>query len=276
MAEHVFGVVGFFRQPHPENIDGRAEIFDLKSSALANDRVAAGGPARQYPAHLERTARRSSADAHNATVFNQQIGRLITHQHAKRRKFLSFFGQKIQKIPLRHQRDELAVRWQARKIPNICRCAIKPAADLRVFLMLPRKETFEEAEFPHHFERRGVNRVAAKIAEKIAVFFEYDNVNAGPGKQIAGHYTGWTAAHDTNASLDVFGRWRVLVHRLHGSTLRWIQAEITLFWNRRAAMIRRNVPIAKSARPSVQRCLIVAPRRMTPRVILMKYVAGIR
>src|ERR1700730_14265497 len=47
-------------------------------------------------------------------------------------------------------------------------------------------------------------------------------------------------------------------------------AMMTLFWHRRAATISKNVPMAKSARPSIHRCWIPAPRRIIPRVMLMK------
>lgn len=48
------------------------------------------------------------------------------------------------------------------------------------------------------------------------------------------------------------------------------QAMMTLLWKRRAAMMIRTAPMAKSASASNHRCRIPAPRRMMPRVMLMK------
>src|ERR1700744_4006695 len=125
-----------------------------------------------------------------------------------------------------------------------------------------------------------MNGVAAKIAEEVAVFFEHNDIDAGARQQISRHYAGGTSAHDANtgpnAGIDGLRRWRPLFHEFHDSTVPWIQAEMTLLRKRRAATTSRNVPIARSARPSVHRCRIVAPRKITPRVMLMKYVAGIK
>ena len=41
-------------------------------------------------------------------------------------------------------------------------------------------KAIEQAELPHHFERGRVNSVAAKIAQKISVFFQNDDVDATP------------------------------------------------------------------------------------------------
>ena len=51
-------------------------------------------------------------------------------------------------------------------------------------------------------------------------------------------------------------------------------AMMTLLWNRRAAITNSSDPIANSASASSHRCDQPAPRRIMPRVMLMKYVAG--
>jgi hypothetical protein len=37
----------------------------------------------------------------------------------------------------------------------------------------------QQAELAHHFERGRMNRVAAKVAQKIGVFFQYDHLDSG-------------------------------------------------------------------------------------------------
>jgi PhnB protein len=51
-------------------------------------------------------------------------------------------------------------------------------------------------------------------------------------------------------------------------------AAMTFFWNRRAAAKKSKAPMIVSINPSNHRCRRPAPRRMMPRVMLMKYVAG--
>ena len=45
--------------------------------------------------------------------------------------------------------------------------------------MVASEEPIEQAQFPHDFERGGVNGVAAKIAKEVAVLFEHNYIDAG-------------------------------------------------------------------------------------------------
>jgi hypothetical protein len=72
--------------------------------------------------------------------------------------------------------------------------------------MLTRQEGFEQSKLPHHLERGRVNRITTKIAQKVGMLFEYDNINTGASKKVGTHYAGWAAAHDANAGVDAFGR----------------------------------------------------------------------
>src|SRR5207245_2452002 len=47
------------------------------------------------------------------------------------------------------------------------------------------------------------------------------------------------------------------------------QVSMTFFWKRFAASKINPVPIPRSTSPSLQRCMMPAPRRMMPRVMLM-------
>jgi hypothetical protein len=58
------------------------------------------------------------------------------------------------------------------------------------------EELVEKPQFLHHVERRGMDRVAAKIAQEVGVLLEHRHVDAGARQQIAQHHAGGAAAHD--------------------------------------------------------------------------------
>ena len=78
------------------------------------------------------------------------------------------FGEEIEEVPLRHEREELAARRQVREVGDRERCSPTCAAELRDLLMRPLQELVEQPELVHHLERRGMDRVAAEIAQEIA------------------------------------------------------------------------------------------------------------
>src|SRR5262249_18029117 len=58
------------------------------------------------------------------------------------------------------------------------------------------QKAFEDAKLVHEFECRGMNRVAAEVAQKIRVLLEHGDVDAGSGQKQAQHHARWTAAGD--------------------------------------------------------------------------------
>src|ERR1700747_1819550 len=57
--------------------------------------------------------------------------------------------------------------------------------------------------------------VAAKVAQEVGVFFEYDYIDACACQQVTRHHTRRAAAHDADCSSDTFDR---LARVFHGST----------------------------------------------------------
>jgi hypothetical protein len=55
-------------------------------------------------------------NAPDAPAFHDQVIGLRPHQQPKARIAAALFREKIQKIPLRHQRDELAARRQMAEV----------------------------------------------------------------------------------------------------------------------------------------------------------------
>jgi hypothetical protein len=76
------------------------------------------------------------------------------------------------------------------------------------------EETIEQTELVHQLERRGMDSVAAKIAEEIGVLLQDDNVHAGAGEKKAQHHSRRPSAGNAACGLDR----RVGHYRLRGCT----------------------------------------------------------
>ena len=113
-------------------------------------------------------------------------------------------GQKFEKIPLRHEGDEFA---DGRKMSEIRDRQIG-RADLNAkaphFAVREFQELIQQTQFVHQLERRRMDRVAAKIAQEIRVFFQHHDIDAGAREQEAEHHAGRTAANDATSGRKIF------------------------------------------------------------------------
>src|SRR5215472_1442762 len=62
----------------------------------------------------------------------------------------------------------------------------------------------EQTKLVHQFECGRMNGVAAKIAKKIAMFFQDDHGHTGSREQVAGHDSRWSTTCDHTARLQFF------------------------------------------------------------------------
>jgi hypothetical protein len=120
---------------------------------------------------------------------------------AKFRVGFGFFGDEIQEIPLRHQADEFAVNREVGEVGDGYGEIVDGGAKRVELLMWDAQEIIEEAELVHQLEGGGVNGVAAKIAEKVGVFFEDDDLDACACEQEAEHHAGGAASSDAAGGL---------------------------------------------------------------------------
>ena len=67
--------------------------------------------------------------------------------------------------------------------------------------MRPLQEAFEQPELVEDLHRRGMDGVAAEIAEEVGVLFEDADLAAGAGEQQAGHHSRGPAADDEYTSV---------------------------------------------------------------------------
>ena len=128
-------VAGMARESHPKHVDGRADIVDNEPGALAHDRVASVGPNdkiggdRQWPLgglHLQ---------AGDAAGLFDHVGDLRLHAQAEASEAARVRRQKIEKVPLRHQGDELAMRRHSLEIGNAHAGIADEAGELPRLLM---------------------------------------------------------------------------------------------------------------------------------------------
>ena len=123
-------------------------------------------------------------------------------ESAKRERWKTFrlCCKKVEEIPLRHERDELAVRRQPREVRHRDRVTVKNTANLSQLLVRQFEEFIEDPELVHQFERRWMNRVATKIAKEIGMLFQDRHLDPGAREQIAGHHSSRSASDDDAAS----------------------------------------------------------------------------
>src|SRR3989442_12238660 len=70
------------------------------------------------------------------------------------------------------------------------------ARDRPRLLVRELEELGQQAELVHHFEGRGMNGVAAEIAEEIAVLFQHRDLDTGAREEVSEHHPGRSAAGD--------------------------------------------------------------------------------
>src|SRR5437762_9156541 len=82
----------------------------------------------QVSLHFALAVRAFHADADNLFIFKKQIDDFMLHGQSKGGEVHCAAGEKVEKIPLRHESDKFAARRQAREIDDRNRMTIKYSA----------------------------------------------------------------------------------------------------------------------------------------------------
>ena len=109
-------VVFPFGNTHPEDIDRDAEFLELEFSSRVRDGMTTIRTNDQVSSHFARAVRGLHADADNLFIFKKQIDDFMLHGQSKGGEVLCAAGEKVEKIPLRHESDKFAARRQTREI----------------------------------------------------------------------------------------------------------------------------------------------------------------
>src|SRR6266478_8018838 len=96
----------------------------------------------------------------------------------------------IQKIPLRHKAEKLAVGRQVSEVRERDRFLTNLAAEFSDLLMRAFEKLFDQTKFVDDFERGRMNRIPAKIAKEISMLLEHDHRDARARQQKPEHHSG--------------------------------------------------------------------------------------
>src|ERR1700731_1203361 len=111
-------------------------------------------------------------------------------------KLFRFFREKIQKIPLRHQRDKFAVCRHVREVANDDVGTFDASPEFTHLIVRQRKKFLQQSELKENVERGGMDRIAAKVPQEVGVLFDDDDFDAGTRQEKSEHHASRPSTHD--------------------------------------------------------------------------------
>ena len=115
-------------------------------------------------------------------------------------------GEEVEEVPLGHEGDEAAVRRQVGKVGDRHRRAADVAGELPYLLVGALEEVLQEPQLVHHLQGRGVDGIAAEVAQEVGVLLQDEDVHPGTSEEEAEHHAGRPAPRDTAADVHRLGR----------------------------------------------------------------------
>src|SRR6185437_13329462 len=111
--------IGYFAaEAEPEDIDGDAKFDYPHVRGLAGDGVASIAADDQIGGALCRAGRGLDCGSGDAAIAGKQPGGFVFHTEIESGELAASLGEEVEQIPLRHERDEFALRWQVAKISD--------------------------------------------------------------------------------------------------------------------------------------------------------------
>ena len=129
-----------------------------------------------------------------------QVNPFVPHPKLKASESLRAIGEKIQEIPLRHQRDKLAARGQMAEVGGPKGEVANAAVRRSELLVRQLEEVVQQPQLMHDLERGRMHGVAAKIPKEVPVFLKNHDVYASPRDQVSQHHARRAATHNTTGS----------------------------------------------------------------------------
>jgi hypothetical protein len=172
VAEGVFRVAWLAWEMEPEDVEGNAVIDEGKMRGDAGDGVATVAADGESGGDFDRTVGSVGDDAGGEVAILNESGGFPTHAKGEAGEVGGLGGEEVEEVPLGHERDEFGVRGKVREVGHGDCAVADKAGEMSDLGVRKGEEFFEEAEFVEEFECRGMDRVAAEVAEEIFVFFE--------------------------------------------------------------------------------------------------------
>ena len=126
----------------------------------AHGRMAAVASHGELGTDLDRTVRRVSAHAGHPAPLLGQLDCLRPHPQTERWIFPASFDEKVQEVPLRHQREKLGAGRQMTKVREGIFPAAETLDDDGFPLVRQLEELVQQAELEHDLHGGGMNGIA--------------------------------------------------------------------------------------------------------------------
>ena len=189
----------------PENVNGHAVFNHFETRGLPGGRMAAVAAHNEIGANVDFPGIVPGYDSGDASVVPEQIACLVLHEQSECGEFAGVTGEEVEKIPLRHQGDELADCRDMAEIGHFERRPAHADAGGGDLLMRQAEELLKQTEFVEDLERGRVDRVAAEVTEEIGVLLEHGDLDAAACQQVTQHHACGAAACDTAGCVQDFG-----------------------------------------------------------------------
>ncbi len=116
MAEGLLGIIRFAAQAHPHHIHRGADREDFEAGARANDRASTIGSHGEVSADFESSRWSLGLESDDRAILFDQVGDFCIQLKLKSGTFSRVFGDKVEKVPLRHEHEEFAAGWETSEI----------------------------------------------------------------------------------------------------------------------------------------------------------------
>lgn len=199
-------IAGPSGEPEPEHVHGGAKFKDLQAGALAHQRMPAVGADHQLGADLQRAVGGGRLQPDHPSRLLDQPGGLGLHAQAEGRIAGAVFGEEAQKIPLGHEGDEPATGRQMGEVGDGQRQSADLGVEPRRLLVGEPEQSLQQSQLLHELQRRGVDGVAAEVAQKVGVLLQQQHLHPGAGQQQSEHHPGRTTAGDAAIHSNPFRR----------------------------------------------------------------------
>jgi hypothetical protein len=206
-GQRVGTVPGQAWKPEPPGVDRHGEFPQRQIRLRVGDRPAAvtghgelgtdrtGGPVLRSVPHPP-----------YPSGFADQFGCLGAHPQREGRFLARGLREQVQQVPLGHQRDVRMPHAQPAEVRDDDAVA---GADREEDFLHPavrqRGEPLSETQLVEQFQRRGVDGVAAEVAQEVRMLLQHRDLSARSGEQEPQHHAGGSATDDHAG--------RALVHR---------------------------------------------------------------
>jgi hypothetical protein len=189
------------RHSEPEDVHRRAEIADRQARRFPHKRASAVGGDGKPGGNHPRLASGDIANSNYPLRLLHQARRLGILEQGEVRIAARFVGDEIEEVPLRHHRDEIPPRIEMREIGDGQVAAADQPLNVVHLVVRPLEQPVEQAQLREYPQSRGMDGVAAKVAQEVAMLLEHRHRNARPGEEQARDHARRPPADDNEVLL---------------------------------------------------------------------------